>query len=50
MICPQSAPGLVFADYRASPSLAAKNITNLISDIVDNQVPEIVDNQLSANN
>ena len=28
---PQSAPGLVFADYRASPSLAAKNIVNLIS-------------------
>ena len=27
---PQSAPGLVFADYRASPSLAAKNIINLI--------------------
>ena len=33
---PQSAPGLVFADYiellyRASPSLAAKNIISLIS-------------------
>ena len=28
---PQSAPGLVFADCRAFPSLAAKNIINLIS-------------------
>ena len=28
---PQSAPGLVFADYRVSPSVAAKNIINLIS-------------------
>ena len=28
---PQSAPGLVYADYRASPLLAAKNIINLIS-------------------
>ena len=27
---PQSAPSLVFADYSASPSLAAKNIINLI--------------------
>ena len=27
---PQSASGLVFTDYRASPSLAAKNISNLI--------------------
>ena len=27
---PQSAPGLVFADYRASPSLAAKKIISLI--------------------
>ena len=28
---PQSAPDLVFADYTVSPSLAAKNIINLIS-------------------
>ena len=27
---PQSAPGLVFANYRVSPYLAAKNIINLI--------------------
>ena len=27
---PQSAPNLVFADYRASPSLAAKNVISLI--------------------
>ena len=36
---PQSAPGLVFADCieRASPSLAAKNIINLIS-VLDSHV------------
>ena len=28
---PQSAPSLVFADYRASPSSATKNITKMIS-------------------
>ena len=27
----QSTPGLIFPDYRASPSLAAKNVINLIS-------------------
>ena len=28
---PQSAPGLVFADYRAPPSLAAKNIIHILA-------------------